>query len=154
MNPFWRQIIIHSILPKQAKEYSSFQVAKSLSQAKIVISNAIKEIFLLALGVASAAFGLESFLLPMIFIDGGATGISLLTAEITSIPIYYLLILINLPFIFLAFRVVNKTFAIKTAVAIIALALSVAFIHLPEITHDKLLVAVFGGFFLGAGISV
>jgi len=154
MNPFWRQIIIHSILPKQTKEYSSFQFAKAFRRLRIGVSNAIKEIFLIASGVASAAFGLESFLLPNKFIDGGATGISLLTAEITSIPIYYLLILINLPFIFLAFRVVNKTFAIKTAIAIITLALCVALIHLPEITHDKLLVAVFGGFFLGAGIGL
>jgi uncharacterized membrane-anchored protein YitT (DUF2179 family) len=65
-----------------------------------------------------------------------------------------LLPVINLPFILLALNVVNKRFAIKTAVAILALSLSVAFIHFPEVTHDKLLVAVFGGFFLGAGIGL
>jgi len=154
MNPFWRQIIIHSILPKQPKEYSSFQLAKAFRRLRIIIINAVKEIFLIALGVASAAFGLKAFLLPNNFIYGGPTGISLLTAEVTSIPIYYLLVLINLPFILLAFRVVNKTFAVKTAVAIITFALCVAFIHFPEITHDKLSVAVFGGFFLGAGIGL
>jgi uncharacterized membrane-anchored protein YitT (DUF2179 family) len=119
-----------------------------------MIARAVKDFFLIGLGVTSAAFGLEGFLLPNNFIDGGATGISLLTAEVTSVPIYYLLVLINLPFIFLAFNVINRKFAIKTAAAITALALCVAFVHFPEITHDKLLVAVFGGFFLGAGIGL
>jgi len=114
----------------------------------------LKDIVLMAAGILSAAFGLEGFLLPNKFIDGGATGISLLTTEITSIPLYYLLIIINVPFIFLAYKIIGREFAIKTAIAITALALCVAFIHFPEITHDKLLVAVFGGFFLGAGIGL
>src|SRR5215831_14073952 len=151
MNPLWKQVIINSLLPQQNKEYSAFQRAKAFRRFRIVLASTIKDILLIVLGVASAAFGLESFLLPNNFIDGGATGISLLTAEVTSIPIYYLLIIINLPFIFLALQIVNKAFAIKTAVSIVALALCVAFIHFPEVTHDKLLVAVFGGFFLGAG---
>lgn len=105
-------------------------------------------------GIGSAAFGLESFLLPNSFIDGGATGISLLISEITGTPLYLLLVLINLPFIFLGYKVIGKQFAIKTSVAISGLALCVAFIHFPEVTHDKLLVSVFGGFFLGAGIGL
>jgi len=154
MNPFWKQIIIHSVFKNQNKEYSPFQLAKGFRRLRWIIARTIKDVILIALGVTSAAFGLEGFLLPNNFIDGGATGISLLTAEVTSIPIYYLLPVINLPFILLALNVVNKRFAIKTAVAILALSLSVAFIHFPEVTHDKLLVAVFGGFFLGAGIGL
>jgi uncharacterized membrane-anchored protein YitT (DUF2179 family) len=98
----------------------------------------------MAFGIVSAAFGLESFLLPNNFIDGGATGISLLTSELTQVPLC----------MFLALKVIGKEFAIKTTIAIIGLALCVAFIDFPEITHDKLLVAVFGGFFLGAGIGL
>jgi uncharacterized membrane-anchored protein YitT (DUF2179 family) len=113
----------------------------------------IKDFILITTGIGSAAFGLEGFLLPTKFIDGGATGISLLISEVTSIPIYLLLVLINIPFIFLGFRIIGKQFAIKTALAITALAICVATIHFPVVTHDKLLVAVFGGFFLGAGIG-
>jgi uncharacterized membrane-anchored protein YitT (DUF2179 family) len=113
----------------------------------------IKDFILIATGIGSAAFGLEGFLLPTKFIDGGATGISLLISEVTSIPIYLLLVLINIPFIFLGFRIIGKQFAIKTALAITVLAICVATIHFPVVTHDKLLVAVFGGFFLGAGIG-
>jgi uncharacterized membrane-anchored protein YitT (DUF2179 family) len=154
MKPFWKQVIIRSVLRDPAKEYSAFQLAKGFRLIRLMIARAVKDFFLIGLGVTSAAFGLEGFLLPNNFIDGGATGISLLTAEVTSVPIYYLLVLINLPFIFLAFNVINRKFAIKTAAAITALALCVAFVHFPEITHDKLLVAVFGGFFLGAGIGL
>ena len=107
-----------------------------------------------ATGIASATFGLKSFLLPSNFIDGGTTGISLLVSETTGVPLYVLLLLINLPFIFLGYKVIGKQFAIKTALAIMGLTFCVATFNLPEVTHDKLLVAAFGGFFLGAGIGL
>lgn len=117
------------------------------------IRHTIKEFFFITLGVLSAGFGLKGFLLPNNFIDGGAVGISLLVSESTGIALPPLLILINIPFIFLGFRAISKTFAIKTALGILALSGAVAFINYPQITHDKLLVAVFGGFFLGTGIG-
>ena len=92
--------------------------------------------------------------MPTKFIDGGVTGISLLTTELTSIPLYALLLVINIPFVFLGYIVISKQFAMKTAIAISGLALVVATVHFPDVTHDKLLVAVFGGFFLGAGIGL
>jgi uncharacterized membrane-anchored protein YitT (DUF2179 family) len=113
-----------------------------------------KDAILISIGIASAAFGLESFLIPSKFIDGGVTGISLLLSQITFIPLYVFLLLINLPFVFLGYRMINKQFAIKTAIAISGLALCVATIHFPVLTHDKVLVAIFGGFFLGAGIGL
>jgi uncharacterized membrane-anchored protein YitT (DUF2179 family) len=108
----------------------------------------------MAAGIASAAFGLESFLLPNNFIDGGATGISLLISEVSKIPLYILIPAINIPFVFLGYLVIGKNFAIKTAIAITGLAICIASFHFPEVTHDKLLVSVFGGFFLGAGIGL
>lgn len=110
-------------------------------------------IFMIA-GIASAAFALESFLLPNRFIDGGVTGVSLLTTELSSLPLPLLLLCLNLPFIVLGYKVIGKQFAIRTAISVSGLALVVATIHFPEITRDKLLVAVFGGFFLGAGIGL
>ena len=106
------------------------------------------------MGVLSAGFGLKSFLLPSEFIDGGAVGISLLIAEISNLPLPILLIIINLPFVFLGFKTIGNEFAIKTILGIIALAIAVAVIPYPIITEDKLLVAIFGGFFLGIGIGL
>lgn len=108
----------------------------------------------ISLGVSSAAFGLKSFLLPNGFLDGGVVGISLLTNVLTDIPLSYLLILINLPFMIIGYTQISKTFAIKTLVAIIILAIALAFIEFPMVTNDKLLISFFGGFFLGLGIGL
>lgn len=113
-----------------------------------------KDTFFIVSGIFAAAFGLESFLFPNSFIDGGATGISLLIAETADIPLYVLIILVNIPFVFLGYRVIGKIFALKTALAILGLAFVLAFVKFPEVTQDKLLVSVFGGFFLGAGIGL
>ncbi|MEO0527419.1 MAG: YitT family protein, partial [Bacteroidota bacterium] len=68
----------------------------------------LKDGFFLVLGIFSAAFGLDSFLLPNQFIDGGATGISLLIAETSSLPLYGLIILVNLPFMLLGYKVIGR----------------------------------------------
>jgi uncharacterized membrane-anchored protein YitT (DUF2179 family) len=116
--------------------------------------NLFKEFFLIFLGIASAGFGLKGFLIPSGFIDGGVTGISLLVHFITPLNLSLLILVINLPFIFLARKQIGKVFALKTLFAIIVLSLSLIWINYPIITLDKVLVAIFGGFFLGAGIGL
>ncbi len=158
MNSYWKRFVLKTILynarSSEVTHYSNYALAKAFRDFKISVFRLLKDIVLIVLGIASAAFGLESFLLPNKFIDGGATGISLLVSELGFIPLYILLLLVNIPFIFLGYKVIGKTFAIKTAIAITGLAICVASFHFPEVTHDKLLVAVFGGFFLGAGIGL
>lgn len=105
----------------------------------------------MAAGVASASIGLKGFLLPNGFLDGGVTGISLLSNELTGISVSVFIVLLNIPFILIGIQQVSKAFALKTLLAIVTLAITVSFIDLPHITNDKLLIAVFGGFFLGAG---
>lgn len=114
----------------------------------------IKFIIYSAVGILSAAFGLKGFLLPNDFIDGGATDIALLLTTIFEIPLPLLSILVNIPFIIMASKVIGKQFAIRTSLAILTLALVLVFVEFPIITNDKLLVAIFGGFFLGAGIGL
>ena len=114
----------------------------------------IKDFILILSGIFSAAFGFKGFLLTNHFIDGGATGISLLISILTPVPLYMLIIAINIPFIILGYKIIGKAFAIKTTLAIIGLVLVVATVTFPNVTNDNLLVAVFGGFFLGAGIGL
>jgi uncharacterized membrane-anchored protein YitT (DUF2179 family) len=114
----------------------------------------ITRIILIAVGIACAAFGLKSFLIPNEFIDGGVTGISLLISSITGWPISILILIINIPFIWLGYKKVDKLFALKTLIAIVILALLLYFVNFPLVTKDKLLTAVFGGFFLGTGIGL
>ncbi|MFM7711073.1 MAG: YitT family protein [Ferruginibacter sp.] len=131
-----------------------------LDKARLLIRKRIEwkalffDTLLIGAGVFSAGFGLNGFLLPSNFIDGGATGLSLLIAEITQISVPVLLVMINIPFIIMGARIINAAFALKTIIAILCLAILVAFFPYPIITQDKLLIAVFGGFFLGAGIGL
>ena len=160
MNPFWSQIVINTVIRQKkknnsvAKDVSPFVIAKGFRELKINAFSLLKDLVLITFGVFAAAFGLESFLLPNNFIDGGATGIALLTSELSGISLSVLLLVINVPFVILGYNVIGKQFALKAAAAITGLALVTATVHFPDVTHDKLLVAVFGGFFLGAGIGL
>ena len=118
------------------------------------LNSVAKDTLIICIGIFSAAFGLEGFLLPNRFIDGGATGISLLVSEVTEVPLALLIIFVNVPFLFMAYKTIGKQFAVKALLAILGLAMVLALINFPEITQDKLLVSVFGGFFLGAGIGM
>ncbi|MFA6277685.1 MAG: YitT family protein [Pedobacter sp.] len=114
----------------------------------------LKEGALIICGVVSACFGLKSFLLPSHFIDGGVTGISLLVRALTGWNLSYLIIIINIPFILMGYKQIGKGFAIKTTIAIALLSIALVVLPFNPITHDKLLIAFFGGFFLGGGIGL
>lgn len=109
---------------------------------------------LIILGILSAGFGLKGFLLSSHFIDGGVTGVSMLLSSVLKLPLAALIPIINLPFIVIGYRQIGKAFAFKSAAAIAGLAVCLAIIEFPDVTPDKLLTAVFGGFFIGAGIGL
>ncbi len=154
MHTFWKKIIIRTTLVnKDKKKYSSYELAKGYRKFHINVKRQLKDLILITIGIFSAAFGFKGFLLTNHFIDGGATGISLLISALTNIPIYILIICINIPFIILAYHIMGKQFAIKTALAITGLSVVLATVTFPNVTNDNLLVAIFGGFFLGAGIG-
>jgi uncharacterized membrane-anchored protein YitT (DUF2179 family) len=113
----------------------------------------VNSLFIL-LGVLSAGFGLKGFLLPNAFIDGGITGISLILNHVTEISISVLIIVLNIPVIIMAFSTVSRNFAINSMIAIFLLSIAILMIPYPVVTDDNLLVAAFGGFFLGLGIGL
>jgi uncharacterized membrane-anchored protein YitT (DUF2179 family) len=160
MNRNWTHKIIQTVLQQknisadEKKSSSNYQKAKELRSLKITVKRLMVDMFLLSIGVLSAGFGLKGFLLPNNFIDGGAVGISLLISEVTSFPLPVLLIIVNSPFVILGYKIIRKSFDVKTALYIAVLAVAVAFIPYPQITQDKLLIAIFGGFFLGLGIGL
>ena len=119
----------------------------------IIIHN-LKDFLLIIIGIFCAAFGFKGFLLTNHFIDGGATGISLLISVLTGTSLSILILIVNIPFVLLGYKILGKEFVIKTMLAISGLAMCLAFIEFPNITNDNLLVAIFGGFFLGAGIGL
>jgi uncharacterized membrane-anchored protein YitT (DUF2179 family) len=121
------------------------------------MKRAVREVFhigLIILGILSAAFGLKGFLLSSGFIDGGVTGVSMLLSAVLGFPLWTLILIINIPFIAVGYRQLGRKFALKSALAIAGLATCLALVKFPEVTPDKLLTAVFGGFFIGAGIGL
>jgi len=157
MKPFWSKIASWAVHRK--KKYATrsptpYEMAKEIKALQVYFWGGLKDFVFIVAGIFCAGFGLKGFLLPNNFIDGGTTGISLIVSELTSFSFPIILVLINIPFVLLALKVIDRQFAIKVGLGIIGLSLCTAFVPFPEITHDKLLVAVFGGFFLGAGIGL
>jgi len=114
----------------------------------------VKDIILIVLGALSATFGLKSFLLPNQFIDGGVTGIALILQQLSQLPLSLTIFTLNLPLVALGYRQISKKFALLSLIGISLLSLFLYFIHFPILTHDKLLIAVFGGIFLGMGVGL
>jgi len=108
----------------------------------------------IAAAVASAGMGLKGFLLSSNFIDGGVTGVSMLLGKTTVVPLAAWLPLVNLPFIAVGFRQLGAAFAVRSVLAISGLAAVLVFVPYPDVTHDLVLTAVFGGLFIGAGIGL
>ena len=157
MNPFFSKLltdIARKRLETEHQPVSKNQIDPMVKSIRVELSHAIRSYVFICLGVFAAGFGLKGFLLPNRFIDGGATGISLLLENITHIELGYLLVLVNIPFLILGALTFNIKFALKSISAIAFLAFVVHFVDYPTITDDKLLIAVFGGFFLGLGIGM
>jgi uncharacterized membrane-anchored protein YitT (DUF2179 family) len=108
----------------------------------------------IGIGIILASIGLKAFLLPNGFLDGGVTGIAILLSQLFGIDISILLILVSIPFLIIAWRTLDRQIVIKSSIAIAALAIFIHFENFSSVTDDKLLTAIFGGLFLGAGIGI
>ncbi|RFP65194.1 YitT family protein [Hymenobacter lapidiphilus] len=137
-------------LPEPAPQRSPRSVRRGRRWWRRQITNAL----FLTMGVFCAGFGLESFLLPGGFLDGGVTGVSLLLRQIFGLPLPVLIIVLNVPFMIMAGRQLGRGVAVRTLLSVLGLAVVLAVVPFPIVTEDKLLISVFGGFFLGAGIGL
>lgn len=143
--------------PKQQENLRTLQTKTSIAEmstaptSRSIITDTIYTI----VGILFCGFALKSFLIPNAFFDGGVTGISLLIHELYHFNIAYVIIIANIPFIIMGAMQVNKTFALRTMLAIMGLALCLLYLPYPDkITSDKLLVSIFGGVFMGTGIGL
>lgn len=109
---------------------------------------------LLLTGMFSAGMGLKGFLLSSNFIDGGVTGVSMLLAKITGVHLAIFIPIANIPFILLGYRHLGRAFALRSVFGIAGLSMVLALVPYPDVTKDAVLTAVFGGFFIGAGIGL
>lgn len=115
----------------------------------------IKKYVSLIIGSLIYSAGLEIFLVPNNIIDGGVVGISIMASYLTGIPFGAYMVVLNLPFLYLGYKQIGKTFAISTIVSIIALSIFSEFLEpVPRITEDYFLAAIFGGIIAGAGVGL
>ena len=110
----------------------------------------------ITIGTVIAAFSLECVLIPNDVIDGGIVGISIMANYLTKYPLGLFLIVLNLPFVVMAFQKFGKMFVFLMFYGLITLALfSEAFLHTKYVfTNDTLLAALFGGMILGTGVGI
>nr|WP_232336441.1 YitT family protein [Thermoactinomyces sp. CICC 10522] len=115
----------------------------------------LKRGILILLGAVLVAVGLEIFLVPNQVIDGGITGISIMLSHCTGLSLGAFLFVLNMPFFFLGYKQIGKTFAISTLFGVIVMSIGTILLHpVPPLTDDPLLAAVFGGIILGIGIGL
>lgn len=109
----------------------------------------------ITVGAALASIGLEIFLIPNNIIDGGVVGISIMASYLSRLPVGLFLLVLNLPFLFLGYRQIGKTFALFTLYAVICLSIGVSLLHsFHGMTDDDVLAALFGGVILGTGVGL
>ena len=114
----------------------------------------LKNMFQIILGVAMAVFAMKGFMIPNQFMDGGVIGISILLHEISQINISIFILVFNFGFIYMGYKRIGKTFAVKTTLAVILLAIGLLVLDIPPVTTDRLLIAIFGGILMGTGVGL
>ncbi|YBZ93717.1 YitT family protein [Bacillus sp. AK031] len=131
------------------------QIHKELHHGKLGTRKVIKRTFFILLGAILMALGIEVFLVPNLIMDGGIVGISILLYKLTGIKLGVFIFLLNIPFFFLGYKQIGKTFAISTVLGIAVLSVATSFLHhVAAFTQDMLLATVFGGIVLGAGVGM
>ena len=118
-------------------------------------SRRILSFIMLTIGAIIAAFSLESFLIPNTILDGGVTGISIIISKLTMLPVSVLVLLLNIPFVYLGFKNLGKGFLIRTIYSMVVFSFSLSiFQYFEALTSSMLLATVFGGILLGVGVGL
>lgn len=128
---------------------------KQMKHKKLPLIQVIQRTFFILLGAILVAVALEIFLVPNQVIDGGIVGVSIILSHLTKLKLGFLLFFLNLPFLFIGYKQIGKTFAISTLFGVFIMSIGTHFLHsTPSLTEDPLLAAVFGGIILGIGVGL
>ncbi len=156
-----RYFTLTAVKEKEQKKKENLQqlmikqeLEKTINKNRHPLFTFLQDSFFIVAGVLIAGFALKGFLVPNHFFDGGITGISLLLHEIYHLNLAYVFVLVNLPFILASYFTIGKNFAIKTLICTALLGVCLLFMPYHFMTSDKLLISIFGGFFIGLGIGL
>ncbi|MFC5700655.1 YitT family protein [Cohnella faecalis] len=128
---------------------------KPVRHSKLTPFEIIRRIAFIMLGAVLVAVALEIFLVNNSIIDGGVTGISIMSSYLSGVPLGIFLFVLNLPFLLIGYKTIGKTFALSTLLGIITLSVTTSLLHhVQPFTSETLLAAVFGGILLGMGTGI
>lgn len=131
------------------------EAGKKLQHGRVSRAKFWRRSILIFLGSSLVSVALELFLVPNNIIDGGIVGISIILSYLAKLPVGVFLILLNLPFLFLGYKQIGKTFAYSTLFGVVVMSAGTSLLHpVPPITIEPLLAAVFGGIVLGVGVGL
>ncbi|MFC4803022.1 YitT family protein [Neobacillus sp. GCM10023253] len=134
---------------------STYAEKKKANHKRLTARNIVKRGLFITVGAIIMAYGLEAVLIPNNMIDGGVTGLSMILSHVTAFNLSIFLVILNLPFFFLGYKQIGKTFAISMLYGIIALSVATSFLHhVKPIVNNELLAVVFGGLILGLGVGL
>ena len=126
-----------------------------MSKIKNKTARNILTFIMLIIGTIIAAAALECFLIPNTILDGGITGISIIIYKLFQVPLWLLVIVINIPFIFIGYKNLGKNFLIRTLISMISFAFFLSFFELVKpFTEEILLATIFGGALYGLGVGM
>ncbi|WP_458464560.1 YitT family protein [Paenibacillus sp.] len=116
----------------------------------------LSKVLLIIIGGFITAYGLEAILIPNNVSDGGVTGLSIVGSQLFGLPLGMLIGIINIPFVWLGYKQIGKSFALYSIIGIASLAISTSLMHhVPTIIEgDTLLVTVVGGIIIGFGMGL
>ena len=128
----------------------------STKQKRTIIFKKVLRALAVAIGAFITAYGLESVLIPNNVSDGGVTGLSIVGSQLFGLPLGVLIAILNIPFVFLGYKQIGKSFAIYSVIGIATLAFGTSIMHhIPIIVQgDTLLVTVVGGIIIGFGMGL
>ncbi|MEH7336219.1 YitT family protein [Neobacillus drentensis] len=131
------------------------EAKKGIKHKRLTLGNIVQRGVFITIGASIMAYGLEAVLIPNNMIDGGVTGLSMILSHVTAINLSIFLVILNLPFFFLGYKQIGKTFAISMLYGIVALSLATSFMHhIKPIVNNEILAVVFGGLILGLGVGL
>ncbi|WP_223588066.1 YitT family protein [Neobacillus bataviensis] len=131
------------------------EAKKGIKHKRLTLRNIVQRAVFITIGAIIMAYGLEAVLIPNNMIDGGVTGLSMILSHVTAINLSIFLVILNLPFFFLGYKQIGKTFAISMLYGIVALSVATSFMHhVKPIVNNELLAVVFGGLILGLGVGL
>ena len=137
-------------------EHTLVEVKKQIKVKKNSTLKRIIRMLLVIVGGFITAYGLEAVLIPNNVSDGGVTGLSIVGSELFGLPLGVLIAILNIPFVFLGYKQIGKSFAINSVIGIASLAAGTILMHhVHTIIHgDTLLVTVVGGIIIGFGMGL